>query len=124
MLSLTSEHVGIHSVEPCQLKVGFSVCTGAGSFTEPGDGGWNTSTGDVSAYKPALKYSNVRMSDGGSFTGNVVVHVTATTFRVRLNPQPLAPDWRTLASRFSLSKLQLWFTVHRYLHSLGRAHDV
>ena len=59
------------------------VCAGAGSFTEPSDGGWNMTTGAVSAYKPALKYSNVRMRDGGSFTGNIVARVTATTFKVR-----------------------------------------
>ena len=39
----------------------------------------------VRTNKPYLKYSNVRMSDGSSWTGNTVVSVTATEFKVRLS---------------------------------------
>ena len=56
---------------------------GAGSFTEPNDGGWNKTTGRFRTYKTALKYSNVRMSDGGSYTGNIIMTATPSTLRVR-----------------------------------------
>jgi len=59
------------------------ACAGAGSFTEPNDGGWNKTTGTFRYYKPMLKYSNVRMSDGGSFTGNIIMEATPSTLRVR-----------------------------------------
>jgi hypothetical protein len=90
---------------------------GAGSFTEPNDGGWNKTSGMVSTKftisaacckaspiplilcvhhttrvgicfsqvrdnKPYMKYSNVRMSDGASFTGNMVATATAHTLKV------------------------------------------
>ena len=61
-----------------------SACAGAGSFTEPNDGGWNKTTGTFRYYKPMLKYSNVRMSDGGSFTGNIIMEATPSTLRVRV----------------------------------------
>ena len=37
----------------------------------------------VRTNKPYMKYSNVRMSDGASFTGNMVATATAHTLKVR-----------------------------------------
>ena len=43
----------------------------------------------VRTNKPYMKYSNVRMSDGASFTGNMVATATAHTLKVNLPALPL-----------------------------------
>ena len=71
-----------HQLETLHVKQLGVLTAGAGSFTEPNDGGWNLTSNEFKLGKPYLQYSNVRMTNGQSFVGNLIATVTATNFKV------------------------------------------
>lgn len=87
----------------------FWITAGAGSLSEPGDGGYDNTISNVAAGKPYMKYSNVRMSDGASWTGNMISTVTATTFTVRCKRLPMLKNDCVFAlySRIILRKISV-----------------